>query len=316
MGGTMKKGEHIGFIVAIILIGILFLISTTDLVFRENHNKIYDITVILKEPEGDRYQNCKMGLEKAAKKWNVDITYEHVAYEDGAKNQEKIFKEAQKKGTQAILIDPFDEKQFMEFLSANRIEIPVITLGTTIKHEKITMGIGAEGKKIGNMLAEEILKDIDKPSETVSVYAYADVPQDSMAQNIYKEMTSILESEGIESRLCSRKEFSKWNAEEKGKGVTVALGTQELLFLLNSTKIPEHLYGVGYSNQILANLADEKLEAVVWYNDYDMGYLGMQAAIDRIENRAVEKKKILESSVVYPKDVYRTEYEKRLFPTG
>lgn len=57
----MRKGERIGCIIAIIVIGILFLISSTDLVFKDKTREIYNVCVILENGQQEQYQNLKKG---------------------------------------------------------------------------------------------------------------------------------------------------------------------------------------------------------------------------------------------------------------
>jgi len=69
----VKKAEKIGIIAALCGIILLFLIASTDFVLEENRKEVYTIAFVTDGSADDRFQSLRKGMEKAAKKWNVDL---------------------------------------------------------------------------------------------------------------------------------------------------------------------------------------------------------------------------------------------------
>ena len=74
----VRKAEKIGIVAALCGIALLFLIASTDLVLEEDRKEVYTIAFITDGSADDRFLSLRRGMEKAAKKWNVDLVTDAV----------------------------------------------------------------------------------------------------------------------------------------------------------------------------------------------------------------------------------------------
>ena len=52
---------------------LLFILSQTDLILKENSPKVYQVSLILDSEDESEYANLKKGVDDAAKRYNIDI---------------------------------------------------------------------------------------------------------------------------------------------------------------------------------------------------------------------------------------------------
>ena len=107
----MKKAEKIGIIAALCGIILLFLIASTDFVLEENRKEVYTIAFVTDGSADDRFQSLRKGMEKAAKKWNVDLVVDAPYLSGNAAEQEAAIEEAVENGAQAVITVPADQVQ-------------------------------------------------------------------------------------------------------------------------------------------------------------------------------------------------------------
>ena len=112
----MKKAEKIGIIAALCGIILLFLVASTDFVLEENRKEVYTIAFVTDGSADDRFLSLRKGMEKAAKKWNVDLVVDAPYLSGNAAEQEAAIEEAVENGAQAVITVPADQVQ-MEKIS-------------------------------------------------------------------------------------------------------------------------------------------------------------------------------------------------------
>lgn len=132
----MKKAEKIGIIAALCGIILLFLIASTDFVLEENRKEVYTIAFVTDGSADDRFQSLRKGMEKAAKKWNVDLVVDAPYLSGNAAEQEAAIEEAVENGAQAVITVPADQVQMEKFLDQSKLQVPVITLEKELHSEK------------------------------------------------------------------------------------------------------------------------------------------------------------------------------------
>lgn len=308
----MKKGERISFIAAVLIILTLFLISSTDLVISEKKSEVYNIHIILEEEQQEQYQNLKKGIEAAAEKLNVDLKYQTYSTVYGEDEQGRAIRKALDDGAQAILIDAADEKQLEEWLEENNSRVPFIVLNSKMEHTKICASFSWDANKAGSDLAKVIsVREAGK-----EIHAYTSYEEGSRAEimQMYEALCREAGKHGIKVTLKAGS-GKIYDVQADRENVVVAvLDTKMMLQILECEKVPEAFYGVGYSDEILEKLAQNKVDAVVMCNEYDMGYLAAETAVKYIEDNTVDKVNILEEHFIYPEDVYDKAKETLLFP--
>ncbi|EJW99377.1 periplasmic binding protein/LacI transcriptional regulator, partial [gut metagenome] len=166
----MKKAEKIGILAVLCGIILLFLIASTDLVLEENKKEVYTVAFVTDGSAEERFQSLRKGMEKAAKKWNVDLVVDAPEISGNAAEQELIIEELVGNGAQAVITVPADQAKMEKFLDQSQLQIPVITLEKEIRSEKKFGCYTYDGESAAKKLAREVLAS-EKEGETIALYA-------------------------------------------------------------------------------------------------------------------------------------------------
>ncbi|EGC74410.1 hypothetical protein HMPREF0490_01832 [Lachnospiraceae bacterium 6_1_37FAA] len=162
-----------------------------------------------------------------------------------------------------------------------------------------------DSEKSAKKLARAVLEE--KKDASVALYA-SDVSAKETANCL-----DILEKE-LEDGGCTviRRQYRQ-GFEIEGE-VVVAADPYTFSQIVNLQKIPDRLYGIGCSNKMLTLLEEGKVCAAVICNEYDKGYLSVEAAMKSIQNGTRQRTVKMEQVLVRQENLYDKEYEALLFP--
>lgn len=312
-----KQLIYFAFVVLLIL---LYLVSSTDFIYKEQENEIYNVSVILNQTTDSGFANTKLGMKMVERHYTIDLNI-ITLYEanDVLQQMEFILREIEN-GAQAILVMPVDTEALARLLNEQApVNVPIISLGTTLSASPVRLSVEGDEKTQMLALAEQIAKD---GIETVYVFASA-IERNNKTRRIEylegyfaevgigMETLNYIRTEGLENML---REISRRG--DKDGVIALDQETLERLAGLNETlevtRVP--LYGVGYTDKILNYLERDVIQAVTIHNDYDLGYLGLSLAIELIEGKSVKVPTTVMGTLVTKENLYEKFNEKILFP--
>ena len=163
-----KHRERIWILAGLILVGILFLLSSTDLILKEEQREIYTVAVILPE-DGDALANYRRGIDQAASMENVDIYYETVYKTKAGYDYEAAALQTAEDNPEAVILLGADGGREGWLDRAGR-NIPVVSLGGVQAYGQNSCRITADYRNQGELLAQSILED-SQPGERVIIYS-------------------------------------------------------------------------------------------------------------------------------------------------
>ena len=73
------------------------------------------------------------------------------------------------------------------------------------------------------------------------------------------------------------------------------------------------IYGVGRTNQVVSYLEEKVITSIGVQNEFNIGYLGVKAAVDQIQGNEAESATI-NFAIVNSADMYSPENQRLLFP--
>lgn len=112
----MFKNSWIFWIISIGVITLLFVLSSTDLLIKEDRVTIYQIAAILDETSDQEVLNFRKGIERAATELKVDVRVIPLfEYGDYADQKSKIIDEVNN-GINAIILKPVETDQGVQEL--------------------------------------------------------------------------------------------------------------------------------------------------------------------------------------------------------
>ena len=201
----MTKREKLIWCIFGAILGVLFLLSSTDLIIKEKKAEIYPISVVLDSTTDECYANFKKGVEQAARDYNADVHFVTLYQEGDALQQEELIEREIKGGAQAVIVAPVRELNDPERLESLAYSCPIILLGNHPSKELPVTSVIRDYEKEGELLGRAVAEQIDSVSP---VYVFAKEKSAGNNRPIYESFVKTLKTEGFEAVLCSRESGS------------------------------------------------------------------------------------------------------------
>ena len=155
----MGKSEKAAFIlVTTILVCLLGVIIVRTLSARDDV-RVYRVSIITDDVQGDYSQNIWKGLDRAARDYNIDLQV--IALHSGmtTEQQRSSLERELEADTDAIIINLQQNPSLSEQLDLSSITVPVISLGTVWNGSSAIRSISTDDTEMGRMLANEMIHD-------------------------------------------------------------------------------------------------------------------------------------------------------------
>lgn len=318
----MNKMKCVLGLVILLCLAALFVISSTDLVLKEQETPIYHISIIFNDVKDDYVQNYKKGIEQTFAEWTTDINYVTLYDRNDAAQQMELIEREIENGADAIILFPVKSESMAAMLEKKSFTTPIVCVGAEMHSEKIVSSIHGDPKKSGALMALQIAADMGSKKRQVYLLMNQQERGDSMA--LQAEMADCFAAEQIPytSVLYDTEEELAANIKEIYKtdrrACFVSMDTYTQDTILSSTTMVENsacrFYSFGVTDRILYYVNNGDIEAAVVNNDFDMGYLSMKTAISLLRKEPVLTDITVESILVNKNQVYDKKHEKILFP--
>lgn len=287
-------------------------------------------SVILYQNVDNEWAALMEGIEQAKKDYNVKIKYT-LSQENTAQEQLEDIKREIQSGVSGILLAAADSDIVGEGLKEIKESVPVFTVETGVKD---TVCICADNYKMGQTLGRKILDDMEEAQDEEAVYVITEYMERDSVQERYKGLTDMLKSseKNIEIRDIQRQkgDFSLnlfvGKALTEGCRYVAALDkycTQEAAKAWVSNKADYEqkgleevrVYGIGNTSQTVSDLDNGNLRALVYQNEFNMGYEGIRALVEKEKKGSVSEDFNIRYKLVVKETLYQEENERLLFPS-
>lgn len=325
----MKRKVNFFWILYGVVLVILFLISSTDLIIKEEEAEVYPVSVIIGDTTDENYVNFRKGMERAAFEFNGDVSFITLYEKGNLRQQRELMLREQEDGSRTLIVDLVEEEMLSELRAEGLLSIPVICING---EEKTAAGMSNTAALIfdyfdmGCKLGEEILKEHPRAK---SVYLLEAEETDRAGRLFSGGLTGALEGAGCKVFPAEllygnerQEEIFKELAQGEPEELIVAAADPESLLaaaqLLSESeeaaKFVDGLYGRGNTVSILNYLDRGMIQGLCVTDDFSSGYLSVKTAVELAENRSVENITYVESYYIRREDLRNEKYEKMLYP--
>lgn len=307
---------------------LLFLLSSTDVIIKEEEKKVYSISVIVSDTNDEYFTNFRKGMESAAEKMQADVSFITLYHGKSVYEQMDMIKREIKDGADAIILEPVNENMILKQLEELPVSCPVIWLGEKDGSNAITVSMHGNRFEEGSELAKravESLKNVEELEEQLCIITEG--LDFSGNRHIYEGVTSVLEEQGISYQLFESRtaESIRQKLERSGEtGEMVRILALDTASLDTAARIAEEnpeyeaslsgIYGIGCTMASLRQMERGRIDGVVVRNQYDEGYRSVYYAVTAAEKRQKRENIEMESYYIERKDLRDTQYEKLLYP--
>lgn len=291
-------------------------------------------SVILYQHTDNEWAALTQGVHQAEEDFDLEVNYITMGSEDNGQDQVELIKRELKKNVDGILLAAADseflEKELKKISGINNLL--TVETGAGDGYVKISGDDYKMGYELGKKIAEDIKEDEDTPAkEVLIVREYLE--RDSVALR-YEGLTDALSDSKGDFTV---KEVARGNGDFSLRllietrlvqsGIYVAaldkFCTEEAVAARESKQKRVEksadgikVYGIGNTAQIVSNLDSGRLEALVYQNEFNMGYEGIQAIRSKSQKGYNLSEYDIPYKLVTRDTLYEKENERLLFPSG
>lgn len=319
------------------LLALITLILYWSIISKPEARKSTNISVIVYGNNPERWTALKKGIEQAASDMDVNVNFLIMSKENDPAEQRATIERAIEDNAKGLLIAATDSSEMADYIKRISEEIPVVMVETTAlgvaKYNYISVDNYVMGRKLGAAITKDNSKDT-----TICIYA-----PNRQRQSVEERLTGLsdkLEEDGFN---LVRWEMGKSDMNEdlfieaklkqsylKGSEKKIAIAaldnnSLELIvgkvenilstneFLETVTANPK-IYGIGNTDKIVHYLDKGYIEQIVFQNEFNMGYLGMETLLNKMHKTVRRPNVDISFSIVNKETMYLPENERLLFP--
>lgn len=294
--------------ICIALIVVILMIFFRVVMGEETPKQQTEVSVVLYCAGSDGWESLMEGMKQAEDDFSVNINYVVLRESaDGAEQLEMINREI-KNGAQGIVVAVCDYESMYEELEALSDSIPMIAVESGVGDSMLPL-FSAHNYEMGRKLGEQILEDF-KGQENLTVALVRETVKRDSVQQREQGLRDVLEDKAVIISLGAAVNGQKADA-------AAALQKESLLDLAERTDATlqnTKNYGIGNTTSVVAALDKGNLEKIVFQNEFNMGYLAIEALLQNISGNSSSTVEMMEYYCVSREEVYETQYERLLFP--
>ena len=326
-----------GFIAALAAVITLGVVYYYGAVYKDKNAEQALYSVVLYEDSPNEWDTLMEGINQAEKDFEVDIRYVTMGNARTAKEQMDMIKREIQDGANGILLAAVDSEGIGQYLKDDEFSVPVVTVETGIESEmpKTEAHISADNYAMGQMLGEKILKDMEKEGKKETVAVIREYMERDSVKERYEGLMAALHEGGVETVARSRqkgdfnlslyigevmREYRYITALDKYTTEEAAKAWDQYRYEFDRTVAPVSadkrlvkVYGIGNTAQTVSDLDNGKTEAFVYQNEFNMGYNGIKALVEKQEKGYVAEEYDIMYKLVTRETLYESENERLLF---
>ena len=307
-----------------IILVLLFLLSSTDLIIKEEKREIYPISVIVEDTSDINYVNFRKGMEQAAIERNADISFITLYEAGSARQQQELIAREQQAGASALIVAPAQGGEIPEDLS-RLADIPVVMVWTGQEPEQAEALVTTDFAQMGRDMAGQIAQSYDRD---IPVYLIGRTLKHEGTESFERTLEEELESRGFTICLSLEEDGNTYRtvleqaiSQEPKGAVIVGLDPDSLREAASVLKSDEKLrsyvrglYGRGSAQEILEALDRGIIRGICATDEFSAGYLSVCRAVEAVSGQRPQKRTVLDHYYIEKKDLRRPKYETMLYP--
>ncbi|UZT82352.1 substrate-binding domain-containing protein [Caproicibacterium sp. BJN0003] len=322
----MKKHRSLIIFSVILIFFLIFLaIISQGITFSQSQPEIRKISFLAGGKKGETWSKMEQGITQAASDYKVELTPVYLSKEDDVQEQIQMLEREVENGADAIVIAPVNSEDLEEPIRKAARSVPVVTIDSEIAGADDIPYIRCDNTALGETLSERMLNDPAKAEKPIALVS-RNLSRTSCAER-YQGAKSKLQEENVSFvewplpedsteaynqllTLLHGPSVSKVAAFDSDTSELVAKAEQELS---PSGVTSVQIFGVGSTRQVVSYLEDHVISALGVQNEFNIGYLGLQKAVNILNKQSLQNT-VIDYSIVNGEDLYTKENQRLLFP--
>lgn len=323
----MKSKKIFVFIILFLLLIISFSVLLDDTLSNQKNKKIHNISLITSGRNNESLMIMKQGIDQAASELNIDVSFINLSQDNNIDEQKELIDREIKNGADAIILSPVDYEKMANTVEEAMKKVPIILIESNVDLEKTPPIIWNDNYELGELLGEQMIEmgDMGKKVAIIknnlecksiadryegfmsvmnkinNTYLFWEIPNESQA-NYYNEIKKLLENNDVDVVVTLSTGMLEYVAEVKKDSN-----------IIDNEKSSIKVYGTGSTSKIISALEEKNINATATQNEFNIGYLGVKAAVDKLEGKKISNSTI-SSTIVNTDNMYSKENQRLLFP--
>lgn len=305
----------------ILILVVLFLISSTDYIWQERKVDVSNISVIVDIPQDSINLNLQKGTKKAAQAYHADMHFLNLHdYEAQQMDMQTLVQRELDAGCEGIVLQCGSSRVTEEILENIPVGVPVVLWDTEAESPRVKAHVSFDREAIARLLVEKVSEARDK-GQSVTLVSHKDCGD--QVKSTHDLLEELFPQAGIMVRRVELADYAEAKAlvgglAAQGGNMVVSCDTQALEAMAqvcenNGCELP--LFGMGWSGMIREQLEKENIAGVAVIDAYGAGYFGVQklTMIMTGEDQN-EEERIFQTIWVTGENMYDRSREAILFP--
>jgi ribose transport system substrate-binding protein len=323
----VKSKKTVAFIILFLLLIISFSVLLDDTLSNQKNRKIHNISLITSGRNNESLMIMKQGVDQAASELNIDVSFINLSQDNNIDEQKELIDREIKNGADAIILSPIDYEKMASTVEEAMKKVPIILIESNVDLEKTPPTIWSDNYELGELLGEQMIEmgDMGKKVAIIknnlecksiadryegfmsvmnkinNTYLFWEISNDSQA-NYYTEIKKLLENNDVDVVVTLSTNMLEYVAEVKKDSN-----------IIDNEKSSIKVYGTGSTSKIISALEEKNINATATQNEFNIGYLGVKAAVDKLEGKKISNSTI-SSTIVNTDNMYSKENQRLLFP--
>ena len=307
--------------VDILILVVLFLISSTDYIWKERKVDVSNISVIVDIPQDSINMNLREGAKKAAQAYHADMHFLNLRdYEAQQMDMQTLVQRELDIGCEGILLQCGSSRVTEEILEQIPVGVPVVLWDTEAESPRVKSSVSFDREAVARLLVEKVSEARDK-GQSVTLVSHKD--SSDQVQRMHDLLEELFPQAGIMVRRVELADYAEAKAlvsglAAQGGNMVVSCDTQALEAMAqvcenNGCELP--LFGMGWSGMIREQLEKENIAGVAVIDAYGAGYFGVQKlTVIMTGEDQNEEERIFQTIWVTGENMYDRSREAILFP--
>lgn len=320
-----NRKKYLIFLGIIILIPVIVYSYVTGTTQKQDKNMY---SVILHQGTENEWVMLEAGAEQAKDDAGIAVNYVYLDEDSTAEEEIRAIHKEMELGTSGILLASVDSMQMQEKLKDAKVTVPLIFVDSGAGEAYPV--IRSNDYQMGKELGKAILKDLSDENTPILILGEqmdrdnimlryqgltdclkengkGDLIQDETGKktgDIAEEIADILQKNGKAATL------DKYTTEQ-----TVSLweSYQSRAEIKNNSQV---IYGIGNTPATVSALDNENLAALVYQNEFSMGYQGMMSLALKKDADWISTNIGISYNIVRKETLYEEEHARLLFPNS
>ncbi len=317
----MKINKKLFFFVDVMILAGLFLISSTDYIWKEKKVDVSNISVIVDLSQDSTNANLRAGAKKAAQAYHADLHFlNQREYQAQQVDIQTLVQRELDSGCEGIFLQCSSIQNAQTILDRIPKHIPVVLFDTMVEEPGVKAVAYYDAQKAAELLVQKVAEARDKGQSVTLVSKKGCSDQ---VRDMHNRLDQLFPAAGIMVRHVELSDYTESRAlvsglAAQGGNMVVSCEVQALEALAQSCdqggyRLP--LYGMGWSGIVREQLEKGNIDGCMVEDAYAAGYFGIETLTTLLTTGKQQAQEWVSEIIwVTGENLYDKDQEAILFP--